>query len=51
VVVVACEPADVGDLGFGLSERVQGVLDRAVELVVETVDELRGVAMAATDAG
>jgi hydrogenase maturation protease len=51
VVVVACEPADVGDLGFGLSEQVQGVLDRAVELVVETVDELRGVAMAATDAG
>jgi hydrogenase maturation protease len=51
VVVVACEPADVSDLGFGLSEQVQGVLDRAVELVVETVDELRGAAMAATDAG
>ena len=48
VVVVACEPADVSDLGFGLSEQVQGVLDRAVELVVETVDELRGAAMAAT---
>jgi hydrogenase maturation protease len=51
VVVVACEPADVSDLGFGLSEQVQGVLDRAVELVVETVDELRGSAMAATGAG
>ena len=51
VVVVACEPADVSDLGFGLSEQVQGVLDRAVELVVETVDELRGAAMAATRAG
>jgi hydrogenase maturation protease len=51
VVVVACEPADVSDLGFGLSEQVQGVLDRAVELVVETVDELRGAAMAATEAG
>ena len=51
VVVVACEPADVSDLGFGLSEQVQGVLDRAVELVVETVDELRGAAMAATGAG
>ena len=24
VVVVACEPADVSDLGFGLSEQVQG---------------------------
>ena len=51
VVVVACEPADVSDLGFGLSEQVQGVLDRAVELVVETVDELRGAAMATTEAG
>jgi hydrogenase maturation protease len=51
VVVVACEPADVSDLGFGLSERVQAVLDRAVELVAETVDELRGAAMAATEAG
>jgi len=51
VVVVACEPADVSDLGFGLSEQVQAVLDRAVELVVETVDELRGAAMAATEAG
>jgi hypothetical protein len=34
----------------GLSEQVQGVLDRAVELAVETVDELRGSAMA-TGAG
>jgi len=51
VVVVACEPADVSDLGFGLSDQVQAVLDRAVELVVETVDELRGAAMAATEAG
>jgi hydrogenase maturation protease len=50
VVVVACEPADVSDLGFGLSEQVQAVLDRAVELVAETVDELRGAAMAATEA-
>jgi hydrogenase maturation protease len=51
VVVVACEPADVSDLGFGLSEQVQAVLDRAVELVAETVDELRGAAMAVTEAG
>jgi hydrogenase maturation protease len=51
VVVVACEPADVSDLGFGLSDQLQAVLDRAVELVVETVDELRGAAMAATEAG
>ena len=51
VVVVACEPADVSDLGFGLSEQVLAVLDRAVELVVDTVDELRGAAMTATEAG
>jgi hydrogenase maturation protease len=51
VVVVACEPADVSDLGFGLSQQVQAALDRAVELVVETVDELRGAALAATEAG
>ena len=51
VVVVACEPADVSDLGFGLSDQVQAVLDRAVDLVAETVDELRDAAMAGAEAG
>ena len=41
VVVIACEPAEVDDAGWGLSEQVQGAVQRAVDLVVETVDELR----------
>ena len=44
VVVVACEPADVEELGFGLSAQVYDAVYRAVELVVETVDELRAEA-------
>jgi hydrogenase maturation protease len=41
VVVIACEPASVGEIGWGLSEPVEGALDRAVELVLKTVEELR----------
>jgi hydrogenase maturation protease len=41
VVVVACEPAEVEDMGFGLSDEVAGAVDAAVELVVETVERLR----------
>jgi len=41
VVVVACEPEDVGDMGIGLSGPVAAAVDRAVEVVVETVRELR----------
>jgi hydrogenase maturation protease len=45
VVVVACEPEQVSEMGWGLSERVQGAVGRAVALVLETVGELRaGVA-------
>jgi hydrogenase maturation protease len=40
VVVVACEPADVEELGWGLSEQVKDAVERAVDLVAETVDEL-----------
>lgn len=49
VVVIACEPADVEDMGWGLSEQVEEAVERAVELVVETVGELRspGVTQAA----
>ena len=32
VVVVACEPENVGEMGWGLSERVRGAVDRAVAL-------------------
>ena len=41
VVVIACEPEEVSEMGWGLSERVQGAVERAVELVLETVAELR----------
>ncbi len=42
VLVVACEPEVVDDVGFGLSESVQGAVARAVDVVMETVRELRG---------
>ena len=41
VVVIACEPATVEDMGIGLSGPVAEALDRAVELVLKTVEELR----------
>ena len=41
VVVIACEPADADDVGWGLSDPVKEAVDRAVELVLETIDELR----------
>jgi hydrogenase maturation protease len=41
VVVIACEPAQVGELGFGLSEQVQAAVERALDLVAETVGELQ----------
>jgi hydrogenase maturation protease len=40
VMVVACEPADVEELGWGLTEQVQDAVERAIDLVAETVDEL-----------
>jgi hydrogenase maturation protease len=42
VLVVACEPEVVEDVGLGLSEPVRGAVGRAVEVVLETVQELRG---------
>jgi hydrogenase maturation protease len=41
VVVIACEPADVEEMGWGLSDQVKDAVQRAVELVVETIDDLR----------
>ncbi|MGH2894832.1 MAG: hydrogenase maturation protease, partial [Solirubrobacteraceae bacterium] len=41
VVVIACEPEQVSEMGWGLSERVQGAVARAVALVLDTVQELR----------
>jgi hydrogenase maturation protease len=42
VLVVACEPEVVEDVGFGLSDSVQAAVARAVDLVLETLQELRG---------
>ena len=36
VVVIACEPAEVEEMGLGLSDAVSGAVDRAVELVEST---------------
>lgn len=41
VIVIACEPAVVEEMGFGLSDQVLGALDGAVELVLSTIEELR----------
>jgi hydrogenase maturation protease len=41
VVVIACEPAEVEEMGWGLSASVSDAVDRAVGLVQETVDDLR----------
>jgi hydrogenase maturation protease len=41
VVVIACEPAAVEEMGLGLSDEVASAVDHAVELVLKTVEELR----------
>jgi hydrogenase maturation protease len=41
VVVIACEPAEVEEMGFGLSDGVAGAVDAAVNLVLETIETLR----------
>jgi len=40
VVIVACEPQTVEEMGVGLSPVVEEAVDRAVELVIETAKEL-----------
>jgi hydrogenase maturation protease len=49
VVVVACEPATVEEMGIGLSAEVERAVDGAVELVARTVDELQADAAYAVD--
>ena len=41
VVVVACEPARVEEMGFGLSDEVAEAVDRAVAVVLETIAEMK----------
>ena len=50
VVVIACEPARVEEMGWGLSDQVGDAVDRAVDLVLETIVELRaGAPLAPTE--
>jgi Ni,Fe-hydrogenase maturation factor len=46
VIVIACEPADVEEMGWGLTDVVSQAVDRAVDLVLDTVGELRAIAPA-----
>lgn len=41
VMVVACEPAQVEEMGLGLSAEVERAVDGAADVVVETIDELQ----------
>lgn len=41
VIVVACEPDVVEAMGMGLSDSVAGSVDKAVEVVLQQVEELR----------
>jgi hydrogenase maturation protease len=49
VVVVACEPARVEEMGIGLSDQVARAIDGAVDLVQRTVEELQADAAYAVD--
>ena len=49
VVVVACEPTVVGELGIGLSEEVERAVGGAADLVAETIDQLQSDAAYAVD--
>ncbi|MDQ6810330.1 MAG: hydrogenase maturation protease [Actinomycetota bacterium] len=40
VIVIACEPGDVEQMGWGLTDNVQKAVEEAVALVAQTVDEL-----------
>jgi hydrogenase maturation protease len=41
VLIVACEPENVEEVGFGLSDSVRAAIARAADVVIETIDELR----------
>jgi hydrogenase maturation protease len=53
VVIVACEPTGSGgvEMGFELSAEVQGAVESAADLVVETIVELRSADAYATSEG
>jgi len=41
VVVIGCEPGEVDDVGLGLTPPVEQAVERALELVGETLEQLR----------
>jgi hydrogenase maturation protease len=41
VVVIGCEPGEVDEVGMALTPVVEEVVERALALVTETIDELR----------
>jgi hydrogenase maturation protease len=49
IVVIACEPAEVEEMGFGLSDQVRQAVDGAAALVLDTIEELRSEAAYARD--
>jgi hydrogenase maturation protease len=49
VLVVACEPTAVGEMGIGLSDEVERAVGGAADLVVETIAELQSDAAYAVD--
>ncbi|HEY6758703.1 MAG TPA: hydrogenase maturation protease [Baekduia sp.] len=51
VVVIGCEPGEVDDVGLGLTPAVEGAVERALALVLETVEELRTDAAYQRDTG
>ena len=48
-MIVACEPAQVEEMGMGLSTEVESAVDAAVAVVVDTIEELRTDAAYAVD--
>jgi hydrogenase maturation protease len=49
VVIVACEPAQVEEMGMGLSAEVESAVDAAVGVVIDTIEQLRTDAAYAVD--
>jgi hydrogenase maturation protease len=49
VLVVACEPAEVGAMKVGLSEEVERAVGSAADLAAQTIDELQADAAYAVD--
>ena len=51
VVIVACEPGEIEQMGWGLSDSVRAAVDRAVDVVLQTVHELRANSGASASTG